>query len=156
MAKDKDGRPILTDHDWKTDNDRKKESPAVTIWGAIWRALLLLALIPIVCWAVTYWPLTQDESEHDFYQSVQISVQIFGPILGVIGLPLFGVFVYCFYFHGQCSKCKRRKATEETGATRITGKGFWSSGTDEYEISCKYCNHREWVKVQRDTGGGGG
>ena len=56
MPKDKDGRPILTDSDWKTGEDRKsktgedrkKESPAVTIWGAIWRALLLLGLIAIV------------------------------------------------------------------------------------------------------------
>ena len=156
MPKDKDGRPILTDSDWKTGEDRKsktgedrkKESPAVTIWGAIWRALLLLGLIAIVGLALIYWIPTQEEGES---MSFTEGVQIFGPILGIIGLLLFGYLVYHFYFDGQCPNCKRRKAIEETGATRSTGGGFWSGTDDEYEISCKYCNHREWVKVERGT-----
>jgi hypothetical protein len=146
MAKDKDGRPILTASDWKTGEDRKKESPAVTIWGAIWRALLPLGLIAIV--GLIYGIQTQEEGES---RSFTEGVQIFGPILGIIGLPLFGYLVYAIYFDGQCPKCKRRKAIEETGATRSTGGEFWSGTDDEYEISCKYCNHREWVKVERDT-----
>ena len=156
MPKDKDGRPILTDSDWKTGEDRKsktgedrkKESPAVTIWGAIWRALLLLGLIAIVGLALIYWIPTQEEGES---MSFTEGVQIFGPILGIIGLLLFGYLVYHFYFDGQCPNCKRRKAIEKTDATRSTGGGFWSGTDDEYEISCKYCNHREWVKVERGT-----
>ncbi len=81
-------------------------------------------------------------------------IPILGPILGIIGLPLFGYLVYDFYFRGQCPKCKRRKAIEETGATKSTRKVLFSS-VDEYEISCKYCSHGEWVKVERESGVGG-
>ena len=155
MAKDKDGRPILTASDWKTGEDRKsktgedrkKESPAVTIWGAIWRALLLLGLIAIVGLALIYWIPTQEEGES---MSFTEGVQIFGPILGIIGLLLFGYLVYHFYFDGQCPNCKRRKAIEKTDATRSTGGGFWS-GTDEEKYKCKYCGVGIWVKVDRDT-----
>ncbi|MDP6905748.1 MAG: hypothetical protein QF406_15035 [Verrucomicrobiota bacterium] len=148
MAKDKDGRPILTASDWKTGEDRKKESPAVTIWGAIWRALLPLGLIAIV--GLIYRIQTQEEGES---RSFTEGVQIFGPILGIIGLPLFGLLVYAIYFDGQCPNCKRRKAIEKTDATRSTG-GFWSD-TDEEKYKCKYCGVGIWVKVDRDTGGGG-
>ena len=152
MPKDKDGRPILTDSDWKTGEDRKKESPAVTIWGAIWRALLSLALIAIVAWAVIYWTSTEKEGES---MSFTEGVQIFGPILGIIGLLLFGCLVYHFYFDGQCPNCKRRKAIEKTDATRSTGGGFWSGTDEEEKYKCKYCGVGIWVKVPRDTGGGG-
>ena len=161
MAKDKDGRPILTASDWKTGEDRKsktgedrkKESPAVTIWGAIWRALLSLALIAIVGLALIYWIPTQEEGES---MSFTEGVQIFGPILGIIGLLLFSFFVYCFYFGGQCSKCKRRGAIEKTGATKRTDRGFWSRTTEEEERKCKYCGDREWVEVKHDSHGGCG
>jgi len=149
MAKDKDGRPILTASDWKTGEDRKKESPAVTIWGAIWRALLPLGLIAIV--GLIYGIQTQEEGES---RSFTEGVQIFGPILGIIGLPLFGYLVYAIYFDGQCPNCKRRKAIEKTDETRSTGGGFWSS-TDEEKYKCKYCGVAIWVKDNRDTGGGG-
>ncbi len=151
MAKDKDGRPILTASDWKTGEDRKKESPAVTIWGAIWRALLPLGLIAIVGLALIYGIQTQEEGES---RSFTEGVQIFGPILGIIGLPLFGYLVYAIYFDGQCPNCKRRKAIEKTDETRSTGEGFWSS-TDEEKYKCKYCGVGIWVKVDRYTGGGG-
>ena len=152
MAKDKDGRPILTASDWKTGEDRKKESPAVTIWGAIWRALLPLGLIAIVGLALIYWIPTQEEGES---MSFTEGVQIFGPILGIIGLLLFGYLVYDFYFDGQCPNCKRRKAIEKTDATRSTGGGFWSGTDEEEKYKCKYCGVGIWVKVPRDTGGGG-
>ena len=148
MPKDKDGRPILTDSDWKTGEDRKKESPAVTIWGAIWRALLLLGLIAIVGLALIYWIPTQEEGES---MSFTEGVQIFGPILGIIGLLLFGCLVYHFYFDGQCPNCKRRKAIEKTGATRSTGGGFWSGTDEEEKYKCKYCGVGIWVKVDRGT-----
>jgi len=148
MAKDKDGRPILTASDWKTGEDRKKESPAVTIWGAIWRALLPLGLIAIV--GLIYRIQTQEEGES---RSFTEGVQIFGPILGIIGLPLFGYLVYAIYFDGQCPNCKRRKAIEKTDETRSTD-GFWSS-TDEEKYKCKYCGFAIWAKDNRDTGGGG-
>ena len=147
MAKDKDGRPILTASDWKTGADRKKESPAVTIWGAIWRALLPLGLIAIVGLALIYWIPTQEEGES---MSFTEGVQIFGPILGIIGLLLFGYLVYAIYFDGQCPNCKRRNAIEKTDATRSTGGGFWS-GTDEEKYKCKYCGVGIWVKVDRGT-----
>ena len=156
MAKDKDGRPILTASDWKTGEnrksktgeDRKKESPAVTIWGAIWRALLPLGLIAIVGLALIYWIPTQEEGES---MSFTEGVQIFGPILGIIGLLLFGCLVYHFYFDGQCPNCKRRKAIEKTDATRSTGGGFWSGTDEEEKYKCKYCGVGIWVKVRRDT-----
>ena len=151
MPKDKDGRPILTDSDWKTGEDRKKESPAVTIWGAIWRALLLLGLIAIAGLALIYWTSPEKEGESMPLQLTEL-IPILGPILGIIGLPLFGYFVYDFYFRGQCPKCKRRGAIEKTGAAKDTGL---FDAYDEYEISCKYCSHREWVRVERHTGGGG-
>tara|TARA_B110000014_G_C19504761_1_gene272324 strand:+ start:14 stop:484 length:471 start_codon:yes stop_codon:yes gene_type:complete len=156
MAKDKDGRPILTASDWKTGEnrksktgeDRKKESPAVTIWGAIWRALLPLGLIAIVGLALIYWIPTQEEGES---MSFTEGVQIFGPILGIIGLLLFGCLVYHFYFDGQCPNCKRRKAIEKTDATRSMGGGFWSGTDEEEKYKCKYCGVGIWVKVRRDT-----
>ena len=53
MAKDKDGRPILTADDWKTGKDRKKEppvrgdaSPEISTWGKIWRTVLFLGWEP--------------------------------------------------------------------------------------------------------------
>ena len=146
MAKDKDGRPILTASDWKTGEDRKKESPAVTIWGAIWRALLPLGLIAIVGLALIYGIQTQEEGES---RSFTEGVQIFGPILGIIGLPLFGYLVYAIYFDGQCPNCKRRKAIEKTDETRSTD-GF-SSDTYEEKYKCKYCGVGIWVKVDRGT-----
>ena len=82
-------------------------------------------------------------------------VQIFGPILGIIGLLLFGYLVYHFYFDGQCPNCKRRKAIEKTDATRSTGGGFWSGTDEEEKYKCKYCGVGIWVKVDRDAGGGG-
>ena len=146
MAKDKDGRPILTASDWKTGEDRKKESPAVTIWGAIWRALLPLGLIAIV--GLIYRIQTQEEGES---RSFTEGVQIFGPILGIIGLPLFGYLVYAIYFDGQCPNCKRRKAIEKTDETRSTGGGFWSGTGEEEKYKCKYCGVGIWVKVRRHT-----
>ena len=148
MAEDKGGRPILSADDWKTGKDRKKESPVI---NKSWYSLLLYGLIVIVGLAVFYWKTTEKERE-----SMADTIKLLGPSLGIIGLVLFGICVYNIYFGGQCPKCRRLKATEETGATKSTGGGFWSSGTDEYEISCKYCSHREWVEVKHDSGGGCG
>ena len=129
MAKDKDGRPILTADDWKTGKDHKKEHlkhvaelERKRAWGTV---LLLGSSVVIAVVSVMYWKPT-----------VNVTIG---------GLALFSIFLYSFIRSNICPKCKQRWAIKHTGERK--GRGVWIFFEGEVELKCKYCGDRHWWEI---------
>ena len=137
MAKDNDGRPILTADDWKTGKDRNKEHlkhvaelERKRAWGTV---LFLGLLVVIAVVSVMYLKLT-----------AKVTIGC---------LAVFSIFLYSFICSNICPKCKQRWAIKHTGERK--GRGVWIFFEGEVELKCKYCGDRHWKEVKIEGEGAG-